>query len=199
MTHGSLLIGEKVAQDENLANSKNYHEHCFGNRPPHYSGVEILGALSSLGFVEAVMSLRINDGVHAFVNGLCCLFHLVTPKLIKKNVRLRSKLKKPPRNTNLRHSTEMFTSTRQRGFLSDLEVKVDQFVAESGELIAEANSINSGLTWCPRKRIKLFLYSLVKHFTAWSFQRHVNIIMSSSHHLYRRTGNLITNVKSWSF
>ena len=73
----------------------------------------------------------------------------------------------------------------QRGLFADLEVKVDKFVAESGELVAKAHSVGSSRCWLPLESVKLLFDALVENLATWPSQSHIDVIFSSGDHLAR--------------
>ena len=83
----------------------------------------------------------------------------------------------------LGHCGQVLLSAGQCRLFSHLEVKVNQFVTESGEFIAEANSVCAGRGRRPRECVELLLNTLVEHFAARALQRHVYVIVTASDHL----------------
>ena len=70
------------------------------------------------------------------------------------------------------------------GFLvAHLQVKVDNFVREGGELIAEAEGVDALEVGLPRETVILLLHVLVQHLTIGGRQLHVHIVVTSHYNL----------------
>lgn len=56
-------------------------------------------------------------------------------------------------------------------------------MTKCGELIAEAHRIGAGAGGLPFEGVKLLLDALIKHFSTWTGQRHINIILAAGYNL----------------
>ena len=81
------------------------------------------------------------------------------------------------------HGREMIPDSRERRFFSHLEVDVDQFVRECGELVGEAGLVLARHFRRERVRVVL-LFDLFVHLLAFGIgQQNVDIIMAPGHDL----------------
>ena len=58
-------------------------------------------------------------------------------------------------NSYLSHSSQMFTDSWQRFFVSYLEIDVNEFVGKGGELVGEAGAVLARQVRGPRVRVVL--------------------------------------------
>lgn len=81
----------------------------------------------------------------------------------------------------------MFAKTRERKLIPNLEVHVDEFVREGGELIAKARFVHTRLGGCKSMRIELRLHLSVDDLFWRRLQSNINIILSSSYNLRKHS------------
>lgn len=111
-----------------------------------------------------------------------------------RHVRYRSSLiyivkRFAPTITYLSHYCDVFSKTRKRHFVADLEVHVHKFMWICRKFIAEAGLIHSRYSWYKDVRIKLCLHLTIDNLLIWSLQNYIYIILATCNHLKTKNNN----------
>lgn len=78
--------------------------------------------------------------------------------------------------------------------IANLEVKVDRFVREGWELIAEAELVGAIFGCCEGKAVVLLLHLLVESSSIWVLQTTVHIVVATSDNLQKHKEHQYINI-----
>lgn len=102
----------------------------------------------------------------------------------------------PTNTAYLGESSDSVLIGKERRVVTDLEVKVNRFVRERGELVAEAELVGAIFRCCEGKAIILLLHLFVECSSVWVLQTTIHIIVPTSDNLQRYWEKLKKNEKN---
>lgn len=100
----------------------------------------------------------------------------------------------PTQSAYLGESSDSVLIGKEWRVIANLEVKVNRFVREGWELIAEAELVGAIFGCCEGKAVVLLLHLLVESSSIWVLQTTVHIVVATSDNLQKHKEHQYINV-----